>query len=184
MNLILTPKTEWFHHFIIRSYITDEDDYEIMESIGSGVRHGRLSWYKVYEVYRLDDPDAVGRGPVACQKFSRYGRAPYDFVLFTKLLAGVVRVVSRNLVKEHRLRKIHCAELPYARDDHFVCTETVYEVTYLMGDPILPWYVVSLPPAIQEVINSGKLICVTEIDPVTRRRLKGLGLLNRKPFGE
>lgn len=71
---------------------------------------------------------------------------------------GVVVVVFKNLVKEHHFRKLNCRELPYAQDSHFVCTEVVYEITYLMGAPILPWYVVSLPPAIQEVIDQGILL--------------------------
>ncbi len=156
MNRVLTPHTDYFHHFVIRTYIPDEKDYEILEAIGTGVRIGRLSWYKDYEVYRLTDKLAILRGDLACAKYSRFGRSSYDFILFAKTLAGVLRAESGILFKEHHLRKVHCAELPYAQDDEFVCTELAYEVTYLQGAPILSPKVVSLPPAIQEVINEGK----------------------------
>lgn len=165
MRRIFVPDTEAFHHFVIRSFIPDESDYEIKEAISSGVREGRLSWYKDYEIYRLPVPEAVANGELACAKYSRHGRASYDYILFAKIFMGVIVVETKILWHEHHFRKIHCAELPYARDNHFVCTEVAYEITWLMGAPILPWYVVSLPPAIQEVINAGGLVKVTEETP-------------------
>lgn len=67
MNFIFTPKAGGFHHFVIRGSIPDEDDYEIMESISSGIRLGRLSWYKDYEVFRLGIAEAVEKGEMACR---------------------------------------------------------------------------------------------------------------------
>lgn len=158
MNIIFGPHCDFFHHFVIRTGIPDEDDYEIKESIASGVKAGRLSWYKNYEVYRLPNPEAVARGEMACAKFSRFGRATYDWLLFAKILAGTAKVEVGILWHEHHFRKIHASELPYAKDDHFVCTETAYEISFLMGEPILPWTVVSIPPAIQEAIDAGRLV--------------------------
>jgi len=158
MNKVLQPHCDFFHHFVVRSYITDEGDYEIMEAIASGVRLGRLSWYRDYEIYHLSDPEAVLKGAQACAKYSRYGRSRYDFPLFGKILVAVVLREIMLLLWEHRFRKLRCSELGYGRDNSFVCTEVAYEVAYLMGVALCPVDVVSLPPAIQEAIDGGILV--------------------------
>lgn len=160
MNKCLYPHCDYFHHFTIRTYIPDEDDYEIKEAIGSGMKDGRLSWYKDYEVYRSTDLRMVFYGSMACAKYSRYGRAKYDFILFVKVFFGVIGAEFHLLRTKHHFRKVHPSELHFGKDDEFVCTEAVYEISYLQaqlaGNPymaILPPDVVSIPPAIQWVIN-------------------------------
>ena len=139
-------------------------DYEIKEAIASGIRDGRLSWYRGYEILRLGNEEAVAKGEMACAKYSRFGRSRYDFLLFAKILAGVIRAEVSVLIKEHRFRRLRCAEIPYARDDEFVCTETAYEISYLQGDPIVSPDVICLPPAVQEAVDSGRLVSVQELD--------------------
>jgi len=164
LRKFFVPYTDNFHHFIIREPIPDENDYEIMESIGSGVRHGRLSWYENYKVYRVAMPEAVEKGEMACRKYSRYGRARYDYVLFVKILIGLLLRELSILVVEGHFRKVKCSELVYVENESFVCTEVVDKITELMGAPVVPEGVASLPPAVQEAIDCGKLIEVTEND--------------------
>ena len=174
MGLFIIPKTNLFHFFWIRTPIPDENDYEIKEAIPSGgMRDGRFSWYqdKEYRVFRILGKGISKKSDIACAKYSRYGRYNYNFLLSIKLLFGLVYCLYNQLVKEHKFRKIHVSELPYAQSDEFVCTEAVYEISYLMGCPIMPPNEVSIPPSIIEALENGKIKEVTKVDEIWLRRL-------------
>jgi hypothetical protein len=130
--LAFKPQTRLFHFLVIRSYLEEEDDYEIIEMLGgffpwepSGCRTGRLSWYRdrTYCVFRLNDPYALMLGKRAAKYASKFGRIQYDFGLFFKLPADCFRCWFWQIVKEHRLRRIRPNELKLVWDSIFVCTE-------------------------------------------------------------
>jgi hypothetical protein len=162
-RLLITPSTELHHFFVIRTVLTEENDYEIMEAIASGIKMGRLSWYegKGYRVFRIPDPTTYAKAPWACATFSRFGRAKYDLGLYFKLFLGAFVCWQTQLLEEKRLRKIRPEEFPYGKDDEFICTEVAYEISYLMGYPIVDPNTASIPPAIQDSVNKGRIIEVT-----------------------
>lgn len=158
---IFTPHTDLFHFFLIGDYIPEENDYVILEATPRGVMVGRLSWYEGYRIFRVVDPDVRELGIRAARAATKYGRAYYDYLLFFKLLAGVMRCLFRQLMNEGWFKAIRPAELPYARDSRFICTEIANEAWRLVGRPIVPKGVVPLPAGFIEALNSGKLVEVT-----------------------
>jgi hypothetical protein len=158
MRLFITPWTDLYHFFV-----KDEQDYEIKEAIASGIKDGRLSFYnnKEYRVFRIPIAASRKRANMACAKFSRYGRVSYDWWLAVKLFVGAFKCWFLQALKEGRFRKIRPEELPYVRDDEFVCTEVAYEVSYLMGYPIVHPDTACIPPAIIASLNSGRIVEVT-----------------------
>ena len=141
---IFEPPTRLYHFLVIDRYIESEGDYEIHEAIASGVRSGRLSWYKddLYVVFRhnalLGDEYVAGLGEQACEKASDFGRWGYDYLMYLYLLYDVPRVVLRNLVKERRLRRIRPDELPYRENhDSAICTVFANFVWRQVGFPVM-----------------------------------------------
>ena len=162
MRVCMTPRCDYIHHFVIADYVPETGDHVILESLSSGIRVGRLSWYPFADIFRVNTPFSGVKGEKACRQFTRHGRAGYDFILLAKVLAGAGVAWGRILTHEHRLRRLRCGDLPYSRNDAFICTEVAAEITRLMGDPVIPKGVVPLPPAFQEAVNTGKLVKISE----------------------
>jgi len=167
---VFWPSTDLYHFFIIADYIPDEDDYVILESTGKGISVGRLSWYngKEYRVFRINDPEAKLLGWKACQRLTQHGQAKYDYGLYIKILAGCLKVWAGKLwtrlggfvTRSQELSftwMIAPAELPYARDSRFICTEAANEAWRLVGRPPIPDGVIKLPAGFIQALYHHKL---------------------------
>ena len=163
---VFWPHTDLYHFGIIADYIPDENDYVILESTGKGIGVGRLSWYdgKEYRVFRINDPEAVDLGVRACRALTQFGQARYDYGLYIKILAGCVWTWMEHIwykltVKDYAFTwDIRPAELPYARDSRFICTEAANEAWRLVGRPPIPNGVIKLPAGFIEALYCQKLI--------------------------
>lgn len=122
----IVPTTPMFHFLLIGDYIPSSDDYVTLESVNKGVTVGRLSWYKTrnYNVYRLNRFNFHAYGEDAFNKASKFGRHGYDW----PLAAGLVLTFIR-----HGFRPLYVDEIPYKRDNKFLCTELVFEAYRLAG---------------------------------------------------
>ncbi len=182
---VFTPPTRLYHFLVIDRYIESEEDYEIHEAISSGVRSGRLLWYKdvFYVVFRINDEHAEGLGARACELASDFGRWGYDFQMYAYLLFDGIRIGLRNLIKERRFRRIRPAELPFHENHAFICTEFANALWYQVGKPPIPQGVVPLPAGYVEAVIAGKLQIVgVNIPPGSGRKyLWATALCKREP---
>jgi len=153
-RFLFTPRTALYHFLLIDAYLAGEDDYSIIESVAKGPTMGRLSWYRGrdYQVFRVNDEHAkfwfvfnnhklrlnASRsfdqlGQIVVEKASRFGRHGYDFTLYLKLLVGVLQFQAGRLVHGKAPRRMGPADIPYARDQAFICTELVFEAWRAVG---------------------------------------------------
>lgn len=163
---IFSPKTDLYHFLIIGHHIMseNEDDYEIYESINSGVRMGRLSWYDgdSYSVFRLNHPDSHVLGLKACNEASNFGRWGYDFLMFPYLAFHLGRVFIKNIICERKIRRISPRELPYWDNHGLICTEFAARVWWKGGVMPIPHGEIPLPASFQQAVIDGKLILIGE----------------------
>ncbi len=159
---IFDPSTRLYHFLIIGDYIPEDDDYEIYESIASGVRVGRLSWYSQdsYTVFRLNDPEVFDLGKKARNEASNFGRWGYDYLMYMHILVDMVKIWIRMLFKEHHLRRVKPQELPYHENHAFICTEFANAVYRKGGRPPIPYGVNPLPAGYIQALTDRKLIIV------------------------
>lgn len=131
----ITPHTNLFHFFLIIQEIIGGNDFIILESINKGVAIGRLNWYKnrEYVVFRVNDADAWYLGERASQISSKFGRHWYDFGLFFKLAAWALGYCLKEIATGHIPRPVTPGQIPYDRDNVFICTEMVFEAWRLVG---------------------------------------------------
>ena len=157
-----TPRTDRVHHFIIRDYIPDFDDYEFIESIhiglfGKGITHGYL--FKEYEGKDVEIYVVNGIAPELARKapleLIRYGKSPYDFFLIANVLLQIPWVFLRTLIKERRFRKFRASDFRYKSDSAFLCTEVYWHAYNLVGVNVIPPGVLPLPSAYKEALNNG-----------------------------
>jgi len=155
---IFEPQTRLYHFLLVGDHLPRENDYVILESIASGVRLGRLSWYenREYTVFRITEPDSKRLGMRATRLASKFGRRHYDFMLYPKLLFGVMKCWWEQLIKERKIRRIRPDELSYTRDKAFVCTEFASEVWRLVNYPVIKG-ITSLPSAYVQACYNGRL---------------------------
>lgn len=143
------PQTLFYHYALIGDYLEYMDDYVLIESVNKGPTMGRLSWYrkKNYRVLRVN-PDCLKFaealngwrsiysqpiGDAVFNRASKFGRHGYDFMLFLKLFAGIVRFEIGRLLRFKGFRRLTPADVPYARDKALVCTELVFEAWRLVN---------------------------------------------------
>lgn len=131
---LFTPHTDLYHWFIIDYYILDEDDYVIYESIAKGVTVGRLSFYKPEElgIFRRDGA-SLSDGKRAVAAVTTLGRAFYDYWLYVKLFADVIRLVLSGNMPPWKAK-----ELRYSANSWYVCTEAAVYGWEAIGAPIIP----------------------------------------------
>lgn len=153
-RFLFVPRTPLYHFLLIDAYIESEDDYSVIESVAKGPTMGRLSWYrgKDYQVFRVNEDFpkfwSVFRnhqlrlnasrsfehlGQIAVDKASRFGRHGYDFGLYLKLLVGVLQFQVGRLVRFQAPRRMKPEDVPYGRDQAFICTELVFEAWRAVG---------------------------------------------------
>lgn len=157
---IFTPPTRLYHFLVIGQYIPEDDDYVILEAIASGVRVGRLSWYKddLYVVFRVNDPDAEELGRRACYLASQFGRWGYDYMMYLHLGYHVPRVILLNLIKERRFRRIKPSEIPYYENHAVICTEFANALWRQVGRPPIAGGVNPFPAGYIEAYLARKLV--------------------------
>jgi hypothetical protein len=125
---VFTPKTNLFHAAIIGHYIKDEEDYEIIESLGRGITLGRLSFYNNTK-YLVYWPSKVNTaiGDDLWILSSKFGRTKYDFLFYLEVAISVLKISIRNLIKFHKLKAISPQELKTGTNKDFICTRFTRE---------------------------------------------------------
>ena len=151
-SIFVTPKTDRFHHFLIGDYIEDDDDYVILESINKGIAVGRLSFYKPedIEIYRLDDPYWMEIGKKAAQALTWYGRSSYDYMLIIKLFLSIPYLIMKCGMPPWVPEQI-----PYGRDNSFVCTEAAAVGYADIDHRIIPKGVIPMPASFKQALDRG-----------------------------
>ena len=147
------PRTELFHWLLIGDYLPSEDDYTTLESVNKGVTVGLLSWYqgRAYSVFRLNDADSEHKGRIAYNRASKFGRHRYDWFMAAGLFFTWVR---------HGFRPLHVSQIPYERDDRFLCTELIFEAYRLVGVILREKGHAPLPAEIKLAAWRGDLVSI------------------------
>uniref|UniRef100_A0A6M3L9K8 Uncharacterized protein n=1 Tax=viral metagenome TaxID=1070528 RepID=A0A6M3L9K8_9ZZZZ len=142
---------------MIGEYIPDDDDYVILESINKGIALGRLSMYQPedMEIYKVNVDDWEALGKKATLALTRYGRCSYDFMLIIRLL-----IYAPIMLIKHGLPPWHPEELPYRRDNHFICTEAANRGWADIGYPFIPEGVIPMPASFKLALKRGRLLRV------------------------
>jgi hypothetical protein len=162
-NKLLVPHTDRFHFFVIWDYLTWDKDYVILESIGKGIAVGRLSFYNPdnIEIYRpvlTGEEDPVGLlGCKACAELTKKGRARYDYILYAQLLLGALRLMLSG-----KFPPYDPAQLPYGRNQDYVCTEAANYGWREVGHPIIEPGTVPVPAGYEKARILGE---ITQIYP-------------------
>jgi hypothetical protein len=149
VNGLVLPKSNTHHHVLLGPYISDEEDWVIYESLYSGVRVGRLRWYKDQrlKVYRLDEEVGLR----AFGRASMYGRRGYDYILPAKLFIFGIKFWLR-----HGFRPIPYYLLKDLPNSALMCTELFVEA-YKPYASIIPSGIAATPSAIEQAMIDGIL---------------------------
>lgn len=166
---LLRPRTDRVHFFLIGDYIPWDSDYVILESIGKGIAIGRLSLYSPdeLEIYRVPlsmDPGMYElnnnlRRRVTTE-LTRVGRAKYDHMLYLYLLLGVIRLILSG-----KLPPYLPSQLPYGRNNEYICTEAANYGWSSVGRPIIPPGELPTPSGFKQALQEGKLFRVYPFYP-------------------
>jgi len=154
---VFVPHTDRLHFFLIDSFIEDDNDYSILESIGKGITVGRLSWYKLedMEIYRLNDPECEEIGRKAVAALSKHGRARYDYFLLIRFFLSALR-----LILTLKFPPWKPSQLAYVRDTHLLCVEAVDEAYRAVNKPIIRESVFPAPAMFKEALADGRLVMI------------------------
>jgi hypothetical protein len=164
---MIYPHTKLFHFLVVLRHLPNEDDYEILESIGNfpiqlpgfqshSVAIGRLSWYTAerYEVFRMNDPDYMELGKKAVQFASNLGRRVYDYRFFLKIGLFAIKHILKELFTGHIVpRPVSPKDIPYKSDRDFTCIELYLSVWSSMNKWICPAGFAPVPAEIIEAVH-------------------------------
>lgn len=160
---LTTPKTDRFHHGLIKK-VRDDGDFEVIESIGAdlkhggGIRVGLLSFYKDTDIRFYRVQAAEEKRYHAPDNLVKFGRERYDYFLAAKLVVLGVGVLIRHFKDYHRFVPVSAEELEGAYDcnSSFICTEAV-DIAYLAeGVTLVPVNIPPLPCAMEQARLAGK----------------------------
>jgi len=171
-SMLIIPRADFFHFFLVADYIPAEMDFVIYESIPShGVSVGRLSWYfdKKVDIYR-PDPELVEMeteyqseylGQLAVWEATKRGRIGYDYSICVKLFFLVFYNCFRNLIKFH---KFNCpyTNIRMSRNRRLLCTEMIDEA-YCELFAVFDRYYELLPANFMQSIISGRVQLVLSL---------------------
>lgn len=165
---LIAPKVNVYHHVILGSFVEDEEDWVIYESMPTGVKVGRLSWYKdqKIKVYRYDEKI----GKKAVNRATLFGRRGYDFILPAKLLMIGIWYWLRN-----GFRLVPYDLLKDMPNSAMLCTELVVEA-YRPFVKIVPDGIAATPSAIEQARIDGILSLVFDNTLSSLFRVHGLRL--------
>lgn len=160
---MIEPHTKLYHFFLVGDYVPEEDDYEILESIGKGVAIGRLSWYsdQVFDVFRINNAFAEQIGRRAYYAASKFGRRRYDYLVYVKFIGDWLKFIIRN----RRLGPLSTKDFSYARNSNLICTELVFESYLLVGVRLVEEGEVPIPAAYINAYNDGRLVLIDNYNP-------------------
>lgn len=163
-HYIFWPETWYYHVAILGEYIEDENDYEIVESIGSGVRLGRLSFYNG-RTYRILWPSGaqLEDGKKAWRKASKFGRRRYDFKFYFKLPFRLCWMQAVNLFKYRSFFKVTATQLGAEKGQGMVCTKFGSYVWRQVDENYpFPSYWAEIPASFEAAIKMRFLIVLGE----------------------
>lgn len=149
---LFEPHTFLYHWFIIDEYIPDEDDYIIYESIPKGIAVGRLSFYKPDELVIYRKNTRPGMGKLAVLELTKLGRAGYDYWLYVKMAADVIRLLFSG-----HLPPWQPGDLRYAANSWFVCTEAANYGWEKICEPIITPGELPMGAGFIKAVNQGVL---------------------------
>ena len=176
----IEPRTRLYHFLLIGRYIESEDDFEILESIGKGVAIGRLSWYDAarYQVFRVNQRYAAPLGVQAIEKASKFGRMPYDYLLFLKFAADYLKHTLGNLFRGQGVPRMTPADFHFVKNAAFICTEFVVATWDLVGVQVIAPKDAPVPAAFALAVRDGRIIPIDfhDGDPAHTRRAYGIQL--------
>lgn len=146
------PHTKRFHYgMIVRRLLSGE--YEVLESIGSGVTLRRLFMYYTasdIEVYRVNCTDAEAQE--AAEQLSEIGGCKYDYLLFGTLILDAVKLMATG-----HLPPYEAWQLQYTANRRFICTESANYGYTEVGKALVPKGVVSIPSSLRQAEIDNKM---------------------------
>jgi hypothetical protein len=157
-NALTSPQTDRGHYFLVWQYVPEDGDYIILESIDKGVAVSRMSKYRGQGVqfFQVDCPaDLRHQTPI---QLTKYGEAHYDWWLIPHLAFHGVVVFIKNLIKEHKFRRLRAEELPYDINGSLICTEAIQTAYLAVGVPIIDPDIIPTPSAFKQAELDGMLI--------------------------
>jgi hypothetical protein len=176
----IEPRTHLYHFLLIGRYIESEDDFEILESIGKGVAMGRLSWYDAarYQVFRVNQRFAAPLGVQAIEKASKFGRMPYDYLLFLKFAADFLKHTAGHLLRFEGVPRMKPSDFHFVKNAAFICTEFVVATWDLVGVQVIDPKDAPVPAAFALAVGDGRIVPIDfhDGDPAHTRRAYGIQL--------
>ncbi len=171
-----TPQTDRFHHFIIRQFVPEKDDYEYIESVNyglipKGMHHGLLFHDytgKDVEIYQMDCPSELAA--LAPLELLAYGKTGYDFGFYGQLLIQVPGILAKML-RERRLRRLRPEDFHYHPNGAMNCVEAFWTAHNSVGVNLVPPDVPPMPAAYRQALLYGRM------------RLIFKGILSRESLG-
>lgn len=151
-----SPYVHAFHHLLVGPAVPEDEDWIILESIGSGVRVGRLSWYRGQQAIVYRPPYDIDVGDLVFNRATLYGRRGYDYLQLLQLAVWGIPKWIRGSFKP-----IYYEEIPSDHNSALICTELVVEA-YDYPYRIVPEGIAATPAAIKAAQLSGLLEVVYE----------------------
>ena len=151
---LIEPYSDRWHFVLVGDPI--DDDFEIYESLPSGIKINRLSYYRGRnaKVYRVE-VDSIAHK--AAEKASLYGRYGYDYVLFLWLFWTAIKYW---LV--YGFRKVPYWVFKNEDNKSLICTELVKECFDSVGYPLFEKGIIPTPSAFQQSVLERRLNKVYE----------------------
>lgn len=157
---LMSPYVHAFHHLLVGPSVPEDEDWIILESIGSGVRVGRLSWYRGQQiiVYRMPYKKITDiiNANLIFDRATLYGRRGYDYLGLLQLaIWGIPKWIKGGF------KPIPFDEIPSDHNSALICTELVVEAYEKVYRLVLEG-VAATPAAIKAAQLSGLLEVVYE----------------------
>lgn len=154
---LLIPHTDRFHFFLIWQKVPWDNDYVILESIGKGIAVGRLSFYnpaniQIYRPVLTDEEELARLREKSCTELTKKGRARYDYLLYAQLLLGALRLMLSG-----KFPPYDPAQLPYGRNQDYVCTEAANYGWRELGHPIIEPGTTPVPAGYEKARIEGRI---------------------------
>ena len=159
------PATNYDHFFLLYRCDEKQDDWAIIESIGSGVRVGKLSWYSNYFDVDIFKPNSLEADEICARAADisiDYGRKSYDWFAVVYVTCVTLREIFKQLIKFKRPRVSYTV---YKRSSkkRVICTELVGDTLSEAGFDIFDMNYLASPPNFMQQYLNGKVLKVCQI---------------------